>query len=300
MIKEETLKKIKERIGGDNVLLNEPMRLHTSMEVGGPAAYLFTPETAEDAAFLLSILQEEKVPYFVKGNGSNLIVHEEGFSGAIIEMMKLTGLRTEGETITAGCGVLLKDIAKEALSQSLTGFEFASGIPGSLGGAVTMNAGAYDGEMRDIVKEVQLLDKNGNILTKTGEEMQFSYRRSLCSEGDYIVLAASLALKKGSAEEIREKMEDLAARRKEKQPLEYPSCGSTFKRPEGYFAGKLITDAGLKGRRLGGAQVSEKHAGFIINRENATADDVLALIALVQKEVKEKFGVELKCEVKII
>lgn len=300
MIKEEILQKIKERIGGENVLLNEPMRLHTSMEVGGPAAYLFTPETAEDAAFLLSILQEEKVPYFIKGNGSNLIVHEEGFPGAIIEMMKLTGLHTEGETITAGCGVLLKDIAKEALSQSLTGFEFASGIPGSLGGAVTMNAGAYDGEMRDIVKEVQLLDKNGNILTKTGEEMQFSYRHSLCSEGDYIVLAATLGLQKGSAEEIREKMEDLAARRKEKQPLEYPSCGSTFKRPEGYFAGKLITDAGLKGRRLGGAQVSEKHAGFIINRENATADDVLALIALVQKEVKEKFGVELKCEVKII
>lgn len=300
MLRPEIKEEIKNRIGEENVLFEEPMADHTSMKVGGPAAYYFTPESPKDAGFLLRVLKRESFPFYVIGNGSNLIVHDEGYPGAIIDMMKLKELRIEGEYLTAQCGVLLKEIAEAALSASLTGFEFASGIPGSLGGAVTMNAGAYDGEMKDIVTEVVLLDPEGNLVTKTGKEMDFSYRHSLCSSGEYIVISATLALAKGDGEVIRGKMDDLAARRNEKQPMEYPSCGSTFKRPEGYFAGKLITDAGLKGYRIGGAQVSEKHAGFIINRDHATAEDILSLIRFVQQEVMEKFGVELRCEVKII
>lgn len=299
-LKQEILEQIKECIGAENVLEEEPMNLHTSMEVGGPAAYLFQPETTEATAFLLKVLQQENYPFYVKGNGSNLIVHDEGYDGAIIEMMKMNQITVEGDHLTAECGAMLKDISAKAVEASLSGFEFASGIPGSLGGAITMNAGAYDGEMKDIVKEVTLMDKTGNILVKKNEEMDFSYRHSMCSDGDYLVLQAKFKLEKGDPQKIQEKIDDLSARRKEKQPLEYPSCGSTFKRPEGYFAGKLITDAGLKGYCHGGAAVSDKHAGFIINKDHATATEVLELISYVQEEVKEQFGVELKCEVKII
>ncbi len=299
-LKEEILNLIKETIGPENVFEEEPMKEHTSMEVGGPAAYLFAPESAEHTAFLLKTLRKEKFPYYVKGNGSNLIVHDEGYDGAIIEMMKLNKITVDGNCLIAECGAMLKDISAAALDASLTGFEFASGIPGSLGGAITMNAGAYDGEMKDIVSKVILMDREGTIVTKACEEMDFSYRHSICSDGDYIVLQAEFLLAKGEQKAIKEKIDDLSARRKEKQPLEYPSCGSTFKRPEGYFAGKLITDAGLKGYRHGGAQVSDKHAGFIINRDHATATEILELIAYVQEEVMEQFGVELKCEVKII
>lgn len=299
-LKQEILEQIKDVIGEANVFEEEPMSEHTSMEVGGPAAYLFQPETAEDTAFLLKILQQENYPFYIKGNGSNLIVHDEGYDGAIIEMMKMNRIEVSGTFVTAECGAMLKDISAKAVEASLSGFEFASGIPGSLGGAITMNAGAYDGEMKDIVTEVTLMDKEGNVLTKKNEEMDFSYRHSLCSDGDYIVLMAEFQLAEGDPSEIRAKVDDLSARRKEKQPLEYPSCGSTFKRPEGYFAGKLITDAGLKGYCHGGAAVSDKHAGFIINKDHATATEILELISYVQEEVKEQFGVELKCEVKII
>lgn len=299
-INETILTNLKELIGREHVLENEPMRLHTSMEVGGPAAVLLRPGNADELCAVLRLLRKEDIPYYIKGNGSNLIIRDEGYEGAMIEMMRMQKISCEGEFLCAECGALLKDIAQAALENSLAGFEFASGIPGSLGGAVTMNAGAYDGEMKDIIAEVRLLSQDGEILTKSCSEMDFSYRHSICSEGGFIVLSASFLLKKGNQEEIREKIRDLSERRKEKQPLEYPSCGSTFKRPEGYFAGKLIMDAGLKGFRIGGAQVSEKHAGFIINRDHATAEDVLSLIAHVQKEVFDRFGVELKCEVRII
>lgn len=299
-IREEILALIKETIGTENVFEEEPMNTHTSMEVGGPAAYLFQPESAEQTAFLLKTLKQENVPFYVKGNGSNLIVHDEGYDGAIIEMMKMNHITVDGDKVTAECGAMLKDISAKAVEASLSGFEFASGIPGSLGGAITMNAGAYDGEMKDIVTSVLLMDHDGQLITKTCGEMDFSYRHSLCSDGDFIVLQAEFQLQPGNQKEIQEKIDDLSARRREKQPLEYPSCGSTFKRPEGYFAGKLITDAGLKGYCHGGAAVSDKHAGFIINKNHATATEILELIAYVQEEVHEQFGVELKCEVKII
>ncbi len=299
-ISEKTLNKIEELLGKENVLVDEPMKNHTSMEVGGPAAYFFRPKSKEVLVALIKILNEEDYPFYIKGNGSNIIFKDEGCEMAIIETRKMQELKIDDTQVFAGAGILLKDLSDTILKNSLTGFEFASGIPGSLGGAVNMNAGAYDGEMKDIIKEVTLIDKKGNLLTKTNEEMDFSYRHSICSSGDYIVVDATLKLEKGNFEEIKAKIDDLAKKREEKQPLEYPSCGSTFKRPEGYFAGKLITDAGMKGYELGGAAVSDKHAGFIINKNHATAKEILDLIKLVQDKVYETEGVKLECEVKII
>lgn len=297
---EETIRTITEKLGADAVFFNEPMAKHTSMEVGGPATYLFQPSSQEDLQFLLQQLEAEEFPYYIKGNGSNLIFRDEGFDGAVIEIRSMQNVTITGDEVYAEAGILLKDLSALIEEASLTGFEFASGIPGSLGGAVCMNAGAYDGEMKDIVRSVCVMTRAGEILEKSCEEMEFSYRKSLCSSGDHIVLSAKLKLTKGDRDTIRAKIADLTARREEKQPLEYPSCGSVFKRPEGYFAGKLISDAGLKGYQIGGAQVSEKHAGFIINRGGAKAQDVLDLIAYVQKTVQEKFGVSLECEVKIL
>ena len=297
---DEKIELIKATIGAGNVMEEEPMKLHTSMEVGGPAAYFFTPETEEDLAFVIKTLTAENYPFYLKGNGSNIIVRDEGYDGAIVETRKLLDVIIDGTTVTAQAGILLKDLSDRILEASLTGFEFASGIPGSLGGAVCMDAGAYDGEMRDIIKTVKLLDKEGNNVEKNNKEMDFAYRHSCCSDGSFIVLSAVLELKEGNYDEIKAKIDDLTAKREEKQPLEYPSCGSTFKRPEGYFAGKLITDAGLKGFRLGGAQVSDKHAGFVINKDHATATEILALIRHVQDTVFEKFGVKLECEVKVL
>lgn len=300
VLKDETLQTIKERLGEEAVLENEPMAKHTSMEVGGPATYFFVPSTEEEILFVLKLLEEEAYPYYIKGNGSNLLFRDEGFDGAVIEIRTMQNVEIEGDVVSAQAGILLKDLSAKIEEASLTGFEFASGIPGSLGGAICMNAGAYDGEMKDIIRSVRLLTKDGRVIKKSGDEMDFSYRHSICSSGEYIVLSATLKLEKGDPGMIRAKIEDLTDRRKEKQPLEYPSCGSVFKRPEGYFAGKLISDAGLKGYRIGGAQVSEKHAGFIINTGGASAKDVLDLIAHVQKTVLEQFGVSLECEVKIL
>lgn len=299
-LKDETVQKIREKLGEGAVLLNEPMAKHTSMEVGGPATYFFQPSSEEDLLFLIRLLEEESYPYYIKGNGSNLIFRDEGFDGAVIEIRTMQKVTITGDVVEAEAGILLKDLSDKIEEASLTGFEFASGIPGSLGGAICMNAGAYDGEMKDIVRSVRLMTKSGVVLEKSAEEMAFSYRHSLCSSGDYIVLSATLQLAKGKRDAIRAKIEDLTARRQEKQPLEYPSCGSVFKRPEGYFAGKLISDAGLKGYRIGGAQVSEKHAGFIINTGGAKAQDVLDLIAYVQKTVRKQSGVSLECEVRIL
>lgn len=297
---DNTANKIKELIGVENMLTDEPMKLHTSMQVGGPAAYYLKPKSVEELASLIKILNEEEYPFYIKGNGSNIIFKDEGCKMAIIETRKMQKVVVENDEVVSEAGILLKDLSDIILEASLTGFEFASGIPGSLGGAVCMNAGAYDGEMKNIIKEVTLLDKNGKLITKTCDEMDFSYRHSICSNGDYIAVSARLKLAHGDYETIKSKIDDLTKKREEKQPLEYPSCGSTFKRPEGYFAGKLITDAGMKGYKLGGAQVSDKHAGFVINKDNATAKDILDLIKLVQEKVYEHDGVKLECEVKII
>lgn len=297
---EETIRAITNKLGADAVYFDEPMAKHTSMGVGGPATYLFQPSSQEELQFLLQQLESEDYPYYIKGNGSNLIFRDEGFDGAVIEIRSMQNVTIKEDEVYAEAGILLKDLSALIEEASLTGFEFASGIPGSLGGAVCMNAGAYDGEMKDIIRSVCVMTRTGEVLEKSCAEMEFSYRKSLCSSGDYIVLSATLKLAKGDRDAIREKIADLTARREEKQPLEYPSCGSVFKRPEGYFAGKLISDAGLKGHQIGGAQVSEKHAGFIINIGGATAQDVLDLIAYVQKTVKETSGVSLECEVKIL
>lgn len=287
-------------MGKDEIWENEPMKLHTSMEVGGPARYFFMPESEEKLAFLVKTLNEIKYPFYIKGNGSNIIVRDEGYDGAIIETRKLKDVKISGTSVYAQAGILLKDLSDAIYEASLTGFEFASGIPGSLGGAVCMNAGAYDGEMKDIIKSVRLMTRDGQIIEKENTDMDFSYRRSICSNGDYIALAATFELKEGKQEEIKAKIDDLTQRRTDKQPLEFPSCGSTFKRPEGYFAGKLISDCDLKGYSIGGAQVSEKHAGFIINKGGATAKDLTDLIKYVQDTVYAKFGVKLECEVKFL
>jgi len=276
------------------------MKLHTSMAVGGPARFFFMPEKEEDLAFLVKTLNEINYPFYIKGNGSNIIVSDAGYDGAIIETRKLLEVKIENTKVYAQAGILLKDLSDAIYEASLTGFEFASGIPGSLGGAVCMNAGAYDGEMKDIITSVRLMTRDGKIIEKQSSEMNFSYRKSICSSGEYIALGATFELKEGNKEDIKAKIDDLTQRRNDKQPLEFPSCGSTFKRPEGYFAGKLISDCDLKGYSIGGAQVSEKHAGFIINKGGATAKDLTDLIKYVKDTVYEKFGVKLECEVKFL
>lgn len=285
----------------------EEMKKHTTFRVGGPARYFVSPAGEEALAAVLRLCRKEGMPYYILGNGSNLLVSDQGYDGVMILMgdgfLKLEKkLFSDRDDViyTVGAGLLLSRIAKEALEDSLTGFEFAAGIPGTLGGAVVMNAGAYGGEMKDIIRSVRVMDPQGNLLELDASQMDFAYRHSCVLEKHYIVLSAELELRRGDKAQIQAQMEDLAARRREKQPLEYPSAGSTFKRPAGYFAGKLIQDAGLRGYQVGGAQVSEKHCGFVINKENATATDVVNLIHDVQRIVYEKFQVQLDTEVKFL
>ena len=288
-------------LGSDNVYRNEPMKRHTTFRIGGPADYYLCPHSAKEIQKVVEICREEKLPYFILGNGSNLLVSDQGYRGVVIQLWKnVSDIRVEGCLIQAKAGASLAKIAAEALEEGLTGMEFAAGIPGTLGGAVVMNAGAYGGEMKDILKEVLVMDQQGRIFTLEKKDLKLGYRTSAVKEKGYIVLAAVLELRPGDREEIRKLMEDLKQKRVEKQPLDLPSAGSTFKRPEGYFAGKLIMDAGLRGFSVGGAQVSEKHCGFIVNTGGASASDVLTLIREVQKRVREKFGVELETEVKFL
>lgn len=283
------------------ILENEPMKKHTTFRIGGSARYFVSPSGEEALKNTVVLCRERKIPFFILGNGSNLLVSDDGYDGVVIYMGEgFSKVETLGRTVTAGGGTLLSAIAREALSQSLTGFEFAAGIPGTLGGAVVMNAGAYDGEIKQVLKFVRVMDKDGSVFELSAEELELSYRHSCIPERGLIVLSAVLELTEGLSEEIRSRMEDLAARRRDKQPLEYPSAGSTFKRPEGYFAGKLIQDAGLKGFCVGGAQVSEKHSGFVINRGNATAADICALCKAVQDKVRSDTGVLLETEIKMI
>lgn len=287
--------------GAENVYREEPMSRHTTFRIGGPADYFVSAQNEKEVQNAVRLLKKEKVPYYMLGNGSNLLVGDKGYRGVVIQIYKrMNAIRTDGTKIYAQAGALLSKIAAEALRESLKGFEFASGIPGTLGGAVMMNAGAYGGEMKQVIERVKILDEEGEIRELSLEELKLGYRTSIVAEKGYTVLSAVLALEKGSADEIRACMEDLKERRVTKQPLEYASAGSTFKRPEGYFAGKLIQDSGLQGYAVGDAQISEKHCGFVINRGNATAEEVLALIRHVQDTVEAKFGVKLETEVKRI
>ncbi len=285
--------------GPDEIRIGEPMKKHTTFRTGGPAAYFVTPPCKEKLAAVADLCRREHIPYYILGNGSNLLVSDKGYDGVMISMTKgFSHIQVQDRMITAGSGALLSRIAKAALEESLTGLEFAAGIPGTLGGAVVMNAGAYGGEMKQVLKSVSVLTKDGQVKEIPAEELELGYRSSCIQREEYVVLSAEILLETGDQAEIQARMDELAARRREKQPLEYPSGGSTFKRPEGYFAGKLIEDAGLKGFTVGGAQVSEKHSGFVINRKNAAASDVYELCRQVQARVKEKFGVDLEMEVK--
>lgn len=296
----QLIEKLKKSLPELEIKERELMRGHTTFRIGGEADVFVSPK-AEELEKVLGIAKEEQVPVTVIGNGSNLLVGDGGIRGLVVEIgagMSLVSL--EGNLLTAEAGALLSKVAGVAASAGLGGMEFAAGIPGSVGGAVTMNAGAYGGEMKDILKSVKVLTRDGQRKTLSVEELELGYRHSCIPEKDYIVVEAQFSLSEKPEEEIRSLMAELSGRRREKQPLEYPSAGSTFKRPEGYFAGKLIMDAGLRGYTVGGAQVSEKHCGFVINRGNATAADVKKLMEDVQKKVYEKFGVTLEPEVKII
>lgn len=287
--------------GEKNILKDEPMSAHTTFRIGGPADYFAMPSSAEEIRRIVSLCIEQEVPYYIIGNGSNLLVGDKGFRGVIIQIFKnMRDIRTEGETVTAQAGALLSKVAATAYDAGLTGFEFASGIPGTLGGAVRMNAGAYGGEMSQVLKSADVLTAEGEVLTIPVEEMKMGYRTSIVSRMDYVVLGAQLVLSRGSKEDIRAKMDELKEKRVSKQPLEFGSAGSTFKRPEGYFAGKLIEDAGLRGFRIGNAQVSEKHCGFVINRGGATAAEVAELMDHIIRRVEETSGVRLQPEVKKI
>ncbi len=278
----------------------EPMSRHTSFRIGGPAELLVTP-TIEQLPRVMGWCRQQAVPYTVIGNGSNLLVGDGGIQGITIVLgSRASGITVEGTTITAEAGALLAKTAHTAADAGLTGLEFAAGIPGSIGGAVVMNAGAYGGEMKDIVSGVQVLTRDGEVTVRKVSELEFGYRHSAIMENQDIVLAATLELARGERSAIEAEMQRLREQRVEKQPLEFPSAGSTFKRPQGYFAGKLIMDAGLRGFRIGDAQVSEKHCGFVVNRGQATARDVDELMHEVQQRVREQFGVELMPEVRRI
>lgn len=287
--------------GGENVRRQEPMSLHTTFRIGGPADLFVTPGSIQAVADSIRICKETQTPYAVIGNGSNLLVSDTGYRGVIIQISRnLNQVSVNGEEIRAQAGAMLSVIAKTALSESLTGFEFASGIPGTLGGAAVMNAGAYGGEMKDVLTEVTVLTREGEIRTVPAGKLEMGYRTSLAAKNGWIILEAVLKFQKGDAEAIRGRMEELKMQRVTKQPLDLPSAGSTFKRPEGYFAGKLIMDAGLRGFTVGGAQISEKHCGFVVNKGGATAEDVRNLICAVQKKVQEDAGVKLEPEVKFL
>ena len=287
--------------GEDKVSEQERLEKHTTFRIGGPCALFAAPESEANLLRTLAYLRQNQVPFYIIGNGSNLLVSDEGYRGVIVQMARgLSGIRVSGNEIEAQAGAMLSVVSRRALEASLSGMEALSGIPGTLGGALVMNAGAFGSEMADIVKSVRVLDEEGNVLELSGEQMKFGYRTSILQEGKLVALSAKLELKEGVREEILALMEEYRQRRQEKQPLEYPSAGSTFKRPEGHFAGALIDEAGLRGFRIGGAQVSEKHCGFVINAGDASASDVLEVIRAVQKSVYEHSGVKLEPEIRML
>ena len=291
--------KLNNVIAKDSILTDEPMSRHTTFRVGGPADFFVTPKAKEEVRDVIRICKEAGMPYYIIGNGSNLLVSDAGYRGVIVQIYKeMNEVKVEGDLVKAQAGALLSGIAAKALGAELSGFEFASGIPGTIGGACVMNAGAYGGEMKDVLESVTVLTGEGKIIELGRNELELGYRSSVIAKKGYIVLGAVLKLERGDGEKIKTYMDELKEKRVTKQPLEYPSAGSTFKRPEGYFAGKLIEDAGLRGFQVGGAQVSEKHCGFVINRDHATAAEIMELMRQVQIRVKENSGVDLEPEVK--
>ncbi len=293
--------KLTEAIPGDAVLLDEPMKNYTTIKTGGLADIIVMPQSITEIQSVIKICKENDVPYFVMGKGSNLLVSDKGMRCVVVKLGdKFAKITIDGNDVIAQAGVSLSELSEKIMEKSLKGFEFAGGIPGTLGGATTMNAGAYGGEMKDIIKSVRVLNMEGEIINLSSEELEFGYRTSMIQVKNYIVLEVKMEFEKGNYEEIAKTTKDLMETRKAKQPLHLPSCGSVFKRPAGHFAGKLIEDSGLKGKKIGGAKVSKLHCGFIVNVDNATTNDVLDLIELIQKTVKSKFGIQLETEVKII
>lgn len=305
MNKTEIYEQISEVVGKDYVLLDEAMSKHTTFKVGGDADIFVTPQTIDQIKDVINICKKENVEFYIIGKGSNLLVGDQGFRGVIIRLYNtLDNVQivdnNENTSVIAGAGIMLSKLANIIADESLEGFEFASGIPGTLGGAVTMNAGAYGGEINDCIVAATVMDREGNIIRLDRESLELGYRKSIIMKDKYIVLEAEFVFNKGDITAIKDKMQDLNQRRKDKQPLEYPSAGSTFKRPEGYFAGKLIMDSGLAGYAVGDACVSPKHCGFVINTGKATAKDVKQLMNDVDNKVFENYGVHLEPEVRMI
>ncbi|MCL2051488.1 MAG: UDP-N-acetylmuramate dehydrogenase [Lachnospiraceae bacterium] len=298
MINQSVLNHIKQIVPVENLLVNEPMSRHTTFKVGGPADLFIRISAKEQLISLVPFLRKLELDYFVIGNGSNLLVGDRGYQGVILSISEcLNGINIKDDCIVAEAGAMLSRVSELAASQSLAGMEFASGIPGTIGGAVVMNAGAYGGEMSSITESVLVMDSKGEEMVLSNETMEFAYRNSVVKNRPYIVLAVTLRLAKGDAAQINQKIDELKKRRREKQPLEYASAGSTFKRPPGKFAGKLIMEAGLRGFSIGGASVSEKHCGFVINEGNATALDILEVIKEAKERVYDRFDIKLEPEI---
>lgn len=295
------VKALRSFLNPSQLLQDEPMKFHTTFKIGGPADYLLLPSSAEEVGKILQLLKEYSIPLTILGNGSNVLVRDGGIRGAVVKFNHpMSSIRVEGTKIIAGAGALLKDVSAAAAEHGLTGMEFACGIPGSLGGAVFMNAGAYDGEMKNVVSRVRSVTMDGECMSRDAAAIDLGYRHSIYQTNGEAICEVELQLKEGDKEAINAKIADFTERRETKQPLEMASAGSTFKRPTGYYAGTLIQETGLKGLTVGGAQVSKKHAGFVVNTGSATAKDVLGLIHEVQRRVKEAHGVELHPEVRII
>ncbi|MGD6968608.1 UDP-N-acetylmuramate dehydrogenase [Rossellomorea vietnamensis] len=284
----------------ENIKVDEMLRDHLYTKLGGKADFFITPTTYEEIQNVVKLSNEENIPFTLLGNGSNLIIKDGGIRGIVINLKHLDDISTDGEILVAQSGARIIDASRRALAESLSGLEFACGIPGTVGGALYMNAGAYGGEIKDVLDYAYVVDKEGNLVKRLASELDLDYRTSNIPDNGDIVLEATFKLKPAEYQEIKAVMDDLTYKRESKQPLEFPSCGSVFKRPPGYFAGKLIQDSQLQGTNIGGAEVSTKHAGFIVNKDNATARDYISLIEHVQKTVKEKFDVELEREVRII
>ncbi|WP_407701320.1 UDP-N-acetylmuramate dehydrogenase [Virgibacillus dakarensis] len=283
-----------------NVMVDEHLKNHTYTRLGGKADFYVTPETYEQVQQIVKLANKDNIPFTMLGNGSNLIVKDGGIRGIVLNLQKLASITSDGTTVIAQSGARIIDVSRHALAKKLTGLEFACGIPGSVGGALFMNAGAYGGEIKDVLESAVVVNRDGDLLTLAANQLDLEYRSSNIPDNGYIVLEATFSLQNGNYDEIKAVMDDLTFKRESKQPLEYPSCGSVFKRPSGYFAGKLIQDSNLQGKQIGGAQVSLKHAGFIVNKDHASAKQYIDLIHFIQKTVKEKFGVKLEREVKII
>lgn len=300
MTKEQWLSDLRRFLADDHVKMDEPLHLHTLTRMGGPADIFVTPTTEDETAYAVKYAYENKIPLLLLGNGSNMVVRDGGVRGIVLNLKSLRIVRIEGTSVYAQGGANIKEVSKIAAANRLTGFEFACGIPGSIGGAMAMNAGAYGGEIKDIIRQATVLTREGEKLVLSKEDLELGYRKSIIIKKGYYVLSAEFSLDFGKQAAIDAKMSDLTIQRETKQPLEFPSAGSVFKRPPGNFAGKLIQESGLQGKGFGGAEVSTKHAGFIVNKNNATANDYIQTIEMVKTAVFEKFGIDLELEVKIV